>query len=536
MSLLQTLGNNRYFIYLFIKNSCLIALAFTLSIMVSYLLYQHSVNSAYQKNAILRAAGVFSMLEEQLANKPIKHWQTTINQIRPPDSQPITIFTYDQLPSFIRNNPRIKTGEIVAKFYTIHPSIEDLFAESAIYKRISNSPYYFCLVRQQKEMPEYVRNNNWIRHMINLSLANTPKQQWSQKLIQLAHEMTVPIKLIDSNTLSRQETIMLDKWGFLPNNSGHARQDTLIFRSPDKDKLVMVGPFIESWVRYHPELFYVIFTSVFLTLLIAAWSIYSHVTIFRLQKLAMLYDKGEFTYDVKIHKAQNLYPLYHALKAMSYNLQQLIGSHKTLTQTLAHELKTPLTKLTFRLYELQNKYHLPDQELHQIENDIDKINHLIRSILRLARYDRPHENMQLLLMPAADFFEPLIKRYQANYPDKNWHLLINTKCQLTIAPKAMTIAIENLLNNAQRYAKQSIQISISETKASSIISIHDDGQGFTDNIIQTFKQPFKKDAHGSGLGIAISHTIVKWHQGQMEAYNATEGGAMIIIKLPRAIA
>ena len=65
----------------------------------------------------------------------------------------------------------------------------------------------------------------------------------------------------------------------------------------------------------------------------------------------------------------------------------------------------------------------------------------------------------------------------------------------------------------------------------------DNGHGLSGVTIDELSEPFhttRASGDGMGLGLAISHAIVKEHNGTMEAHDRKSGGAEFIVKLPKS--
>lgn len=67
------------------------------------------------------------------------------------------------------------------------------------------------------------------------------------------------------------------------------------------------------------------------------------------------------------------------------------------------------------------------------------------------------------------------------------------------------------------------------------ITVRDEGQGMPDNVSDRVLEPFfttKLDSGGTGLGLFISHSIVKDHKGSLEFVSAPGKGTTVIVKIP----
>jgi signal transduction histidine kinase len=68
-----------------------------------------------------------------------------------------------------------------------------------------------------------------------------------------------------------------------------------------------------------------------------------------------------------------------------------------------------------------------------------------------------------------------------------------------------------------------------------LIEITDTGPGIPDDIRPHIFDPFyttKDEGEGTGLGLSLAYSIIKEHNGMIEARNRPEGGAVFTIELP----
>lgn len=92
--------------------------------------------------------------------------------------------------------------------------------------------------------------------------------------------------------------------------------------------------------------------------------------------------------------------------------------------------------------------------------------------------------------------------------------------------------LENIINNALRYSKEKINLSFNIQENYLIISIVDDGIGFSEDILKERNNliiPTSSDDKHCGLGLIISRILCKKHGGKIELSNDISGGAKVKI-------
>jgi PAS domain S-box-containing protein len=101
----------------------------------------------------------------------------------------------------------------------------------------------------------------------------------------------------------------------------------------------------------------------------------------------------------------------------------------------------------------------------------------------------------------------------------------------------------NLILNAEQAIREArdrgtLRIRLSDVGASVSASFQDDGPGIPDDILPSIFDPFyttKRPGRGTGLGLSICKSVMKEHNGTIEAANAPGGGAVFIVTLRKAV-
>jgi PAS domain S-box-containing protein len=100
----------------------------------------------------------------------------------------------------------------------------------------------------------------------------------------------------------------------------------------------------------------------------------------------------------------------------------------------------------------------------------------------------------------------------------------------------------NLILNAEQAIREArdrgtLRIRLGKSEGTVWVSFHDDGPGIPREILASIFDPFyttKRPGRGTGLGLSICKSVMKEHNGSVEAINAPEGGAIFTVALPMA--
>ncbi len=242
---------------------------------------------------------------------------------------------------------------------------------------------------------------------------------------------------------------------------------------------------------------------------------------------------------------------HEAYKTIKNQNKKILAADKIKNDFLAsvsHELRTPLnaiigfsdmlkTQACGKLNEKQAEY-INDIQISGIQLlgmvneilDITKIEaNAIKLVKRYFEVSRPIVETTNLLMP-------LIK-------SKNINLSVNINKDIDIFADFQKVQqiLYNLLSNAIKYTPEngSIDVNVSNTNKKVKISVKDSGCGidkkFHKKIFQKFVQledAFYKKETSTGLGLTITHQLVKLHGGSIKVNSEKNNGAEFIVTLP----
>jgi|GEM_PF-3027358 len=228
---------------------------------------------------------------------------------------------------------------------------------------------------------------------------------------------------------------------------------------------------------------------------------------------------------------------------MAERIQQLLNAQQELIRNVSHELRTPLARMQVATALAQENPDSAATKLQRIETEIVRLDTLIGSILSLSKSDtelaqQTHSPIHLdqLIQQVIDDarFEFEGRAMQFNPPDASYEVLGNSQ--------QLQSAIENVLRNALRYSAtdQPVDIQVNRDHKDLCVTILDNGPGVSKQDLDKLFDPFFRadkargalDTGGHGVGLAITRSVVKNHNGTITAQNRNKGGLAVTIKLP----
>lgn len=217
-----------------------------------------------------------------------------------------------------------------------------------------------------------------------------------------------------------------------------------------------------------------------------------------------------------------------AINTMQRRLRDHLSEREHLAAALAHDLRTPLTRMKIRC-ELSKS-----ATVQLVRADIREIERIVNSVLEFSRAgtaSAPRDKIDL---------NSLVGDICDNYPEARYLGITEggTKAVVRANPTFLNRAVTNLVENAVRHGG-SARVSIVPSDGWIAVRVDDDGKGIPEQELEKVVKPFyrvetsrNKDTGGTGLGLAITDSVARSHGGRLELVNRAEGGLRAEIVLP----
>ncbi|PKF80595.1 two-component system sensor histidine kinase CpxA [Vibrio sp. vnigr-6D03] len=324
-----------------------------------------------------------------------------------------------------------------------------------------------------------------------------------------------------------------------------ANQDVLLFNAM---KWNQTPPFLLQLFDKPFQLLFAVMVASTPLLLWLAWALSQPAR--RLEKAAKRVAKGEFVADPDLEKGTREFQQAGAsFNQMVLAVDQMITGQQRLLSDISHELRSPLTRLRMT-NALATRKQGESDELKRIDTEAERLEQMISELLELSRMQvHSHENRERLSV--VDLWEEILKDAQFEADQKGKVLrygsfhheserdnpLPNT--YIYGNPNLLMSAVENIVRNAIHYGNQNIQVSIVLNGSELQIDVDDDGNGVPKEELEDIFRPFyrvstARDRHsgGAGLGLAITESAIRQHNGTIKAQPSSLGGLKMSIRLP----
>lgn len=344
--------------------------------------------------------------------------------------------------------------------------------------------------------------------LIKSDLAPLPAGQWQAYLDQ----HNVNARLLSPSDI--QLTTPLRPEQILPLTQG--RQDFLL--TPQGSQLLLIGPFEEGPRASSFGLEALFFILLALFVLLWQWPLARELA--ALKKAAQAFGRGFWQQRVKVRRGGYLSDLAQSFNRMAQRIEQLLADQALMTRAVSHDLRTPLTRLRFALA-MNGKGPHSDS----IKADLDYLEQIIDHWSQFHELEAVDSiQHQTIALPA--FLAKLLAGEAVQ---------ISGVLPATLAadPHLLTRCLQNLLDNAKRYAKAQIRLGWQE----GALYLEDDGPGLSEEEKQRATQLFYRgdsarnqdQAPHLGLGLAMCARIMHLHGGELHLEDSPLGGARIVL-------
>ena len=218
-------------------------------------------------------------------------------------------------------------------------------------------------------------------------------------------------------------------------------------------------------------------------------------------------------------------PLVNEIEKLVDQLRNRIERTRHAIGNLAHELKRPIQLLSLQ----QEQSNVPE-----MLEPLEEIQHIVERELKRAKISGSKHSGGLFNI--AEEIPFMLEIMHKIYPD----VKINFTHQQDIVSidfdrDDMLELVGNLLDNACKFSRKQVALTVKVTPQNLIIDFEDDGQGIQSKKIESIQQRgvrLDETKEGHGLGLSICTAILNSYEGSIGFYQSSLGGLKVEIKLP----
>ncbi|HEY3786961.1 MAG TPA: HAMP domain-containing sensor histidine kinase [Steroidobacteraceae bacterium] len=220
--------------------------------------------------------------------------------------------------------------------------------------------------------------------------------------------------------------------------------------------------------------------------------------------------------------------LSRMINGMLDQIEQLLHGVRDVSNSIAHDLRTPLAELRSRLEELSLTRPAREETFAEIDAavvDVDSVICIFNALLRLAEIDTGMRRSGFVPINAAEIAQQAVDFYLPAAELKGINLSYHGgPAAMSGDPVLLAQAIGNLIDNALKYTRDGGQVEVEVQALADArvrITVADDGPGIPDSEkpkvpTRFYRGDTSRGTPGVGLGLSLVASVAKVHGGALE--------------------
>jgi signal transduction histidine kinase len=254
---------------------------------------------------------------------------------------------------------------------------------------------------------------------------------------------------------------------------------------------------------------------------------------------------GDLKHRLPTHlNDDELNTLSRTINGMLDQIELLVHGVRNVSNSIAHDLRTPLAELRSRLEELSLIRPSTAETYAEIDGavaDVDRVIRIFDALLRLAEIDAGMRRSGFVSLDVSDLAANAVEFYEPAAELKDIDLKARSSGPLLVSgdPVLLAQALSNLIDNALKYAPRHGSIEVAVHRRDDLcaeISVADNGPGIDDSEkVKVMERFYRGDASrgtpGVGLGLSLVQAVAKLHGSALELHDNAPG-LRVVMTIP----
>jgi signal transduction histidine kinase len=251
---------------------------------------------------------------------------------------------------------------------------------------------------------------------------------------------------------------------------------------------------------------------------------------------------GDLKHRLPTARSQDeLSTLSSTINGMLDQIEQLVHGVRNVSNSIAHDLRTPLAELRSRLEELALIRPAPEETFAEIDGavaDVDRVMRIFDALLRLAEIDAGLRRSGFVAFDLADLAGTAVEFYAPAAELKNIRLQLHADASLKVSgdPVLLAQALSNLIDNALKYTPENGAIDVTLRRRAggrAEIAVTDNGPGIDESekakVVERFyRGDASRGTPGVGLGLSLAQAVAKLHGSSLELSDRGPGLSVVL--------
>ena len=278
-----------------------------------------------------------------------------------------------------------------------------------------------------------------------------------------------------------------------------------------------------------------IYLFMWLVISVVAFVIFRYIN--RISKVTKAVAAGNFDTKMPTSNIRALNELANDINAMATSVKDKTQDNTILTGAIHHELRIPVTRLRLAL-DMAMPCTDPEELMSLLQGmdiDLDELTKLMEEILTISRLSMNSETIPTCHLPINEMTKGIVSTMG--------DAIISLDCKIDFTVVAnetlLQRAIFNIVSNAEKYAENTVKVTITQIQGINALIVEDDGPGISEAEREMVLKPFyrtdksrNRNTGGFGLGLAIANMVVRHTEGIIKIETSHLGGAKITMLWP----
>ena len=257
------------------------------------------------------------------------------------------------------------------------------------------------------------------------------------------------------------------------------------------------------------------------------------------------FGKGQLDIRSATEGGDTIAVLADNFNRMAEQIGSLLDEQKHLIQAISHELRTPMSRMKFRLDMLEQQLSEPAEQerIIGLRRDLKELNQLVdETLFYHALEEGKPQSPEMTEVNVQMLIQDLQNKLELELSGKGFSATVVPTSLITIyaLPDEFKRLVQNLLSNALKHCEHHVQLNLSENANAYELIVSDDGHGIPEadwsKVFEAYSRldnSRNKKTGGYGLGLAIVDRIARLHKGSVTVGSSELGGACFTFVWPK---